>query len=90
LDNCIFCKIAAGQIPATIVYEDEDLIAFNDIRPAAPVHMLIIPRKHFDTLSSVGVEHEVLLGKMLALVPQLAKSRLCTNGAGRWQFIGWL
>lgn len=77
MDNCIFCKIAAGQIPATIVYEDDDLIAFNDIRPAAPVHILIIPRKHFDTLSSVGVEHEGLLGKMLTLASQLAEKAGC-------------
>lgn len=77
MDNCIFCKIAAGQIPATVVYEDENLIAFNDIRPAAPVHILIIPRKHFDTLSSVGAEHGVLLGKMLTLASQLAEKTGC-------------
>ena len=77
LDNCIFCKIAAGQIPATIVHEDEDLIAFNDIRPAAPVHILIIPRKHFDTLSAVGTAHIALLGKMLALASQLAEKTGC-------------
>lgn len=77
MDNCIFCKIATGQIPATIVHEDEDLIAFNDIRPAAPVHILIIPRKHFDTLSAVGAEHTALLGKMLALASQLAEKAGC-------------
>ncbi|WP_339936402.1 histidine triad nucleotide-binding protein [Undibacterium luofuense] len=77
MENCIFCKIAKGQIPATIVHEDEDLIAFNDIRPAAPVHILIIPRKHFDTLSAVGAEHTALLGKMLALASQLAEKAGC-------------
>jgi histidine triad (HIT) family protein len=48
LDNCIFCKIAGGQIPSKLIHEDEDLIAFHDINPAAPVHVLIVPREHRD------------------------------------------
>ena len=77
VDNCIFCKIAAKQIPSTIVYEDEDLLAFKDINPAAPVHLLVIPKLHLDTLSSAGVEHQQLLGKMLALAPRLASDSGC-------------
>ena len=72
MDNCIFCKIVAKQIPAAIVYEDEDLLAFKDINPAAPVHLLVIPKQHVSTLSDVSAEHTALLGKMLALAPKLA------------------
>lgn len=77
MDNCIFCKIANKQIPAEAVYEDEHLFAFKDIHPAAPVHLLIIPKVHLDTLSDAGPEHEALLGKMLGLVPKLAREHGC-------------
>lgn len=77
MDNCIFCRIGAKQIPSTIVYEDEELLAFKDINPAAPVHLLIIPKLHIDTLSATKPEHTMLLGKMLALVPKLAKEHGC-------------
>jgi histidine triad (HIT) family protein len=72
MDNCIFCKIAAKQIPANVVYEDDDVLAFKDINPAAPVHILVIPKQHVDTLSDVTEEQTALLGKMLALAPKLA------------------
>lgn len=72
MDNCIFCKIVATQIPANIVYEDEALLAFKDINPAAPVHLLVIPKEHIDTLSDATEAHTALLGKMLALAPKLA------------------
>ena len=77
MDNCIFCKIAAKQIPSTIVYEDDDLLAFKDIHPAAPVHLLIIPKLHLDTLSSATAEHSQLLGKMLSLTTKLARDAGC-------------
>ncbi|WP_314436243.1 histidine triad nucleotide-binding protein [Massilia timonae] len=73
MDNCIFCKIVAKQIPAAVVYEDEDVLAFKDINPAAPVHLLVIPKQHVSTLSDCTEEHTALLGKMLALAPKLAK-----------------
>ncbi|WEF32140.1 histidine triad nucleotide-binding protein [Pseudoduganella chitinolytica] len=73
MDNCLFCKIAAKQIPATVVYEDDELLAFKDINPAAPVHLLIIPKQHIATLSECDEGHTALLGKMLALAPRLAK-----------------
>jgi histidine triad (HIT) family protein len=73
VDNCLFCKIAAKQIPATVVYEDDELLAFKDINPAAPVHLLIIPKQHISTLSDCDESHTALLGKMLALAPRLAK-----------------
>lgn len=73
MDNCIFCKIVAKQIPASVVYEDDDVLAFKDINPAAPVHLLVIPKQHVDTLSDCDMEHAAVLGKMLALAPKLAK-----------------
>jgi histidine triad (HIT) family protein len=72
MDNCIFCKIAARQIPASVVYEDDELFAFKDINPAAPVHLLVIPRQHVATLSDCNETHAPLLGRMLALAPKLA------------------
>ncbi|MEX8492709.1 histidine triad nucleotide-binding protein [Sphaerotilus sp.] len=78
--NCLFCRIASGDIPAQKVYEDDELIAFKDIRPAAPVHLLVIPRQHVAGLGDVGVEHEALLGRMLTLAPRLAAEQGATNG----------
>jgi histidine triad (HIT) family protein len=72
MDNCIFCKIVAKQIPASIVYEDDALLAFKDINPAAPVHLLVIPKQHVATLSDCTDEHAAVLGRMLALAPKLA------------------
>ena len=78
--NCIFCKIVAGQIPARKAYEDADLLAFHDIHPWAPVHVLIVPKGHIATLSDAGPEHETLLGRMLALAPRLMRELGVTNG----------
>lgn len=77
MDNCLFCKIAEKKIPSTIVYEDEDLLAFKDINPAAPVHLLVIPKQHFSTLSDCTATQAPLLGKMLALAPRLAEEFGC-------------
>lgn len=78
--NCIFCKIVAGQIPAKKAYEDDELLAFHDIHPWAPVHVLVIPKQHIPTLAEVGPEHEALLGRMLALAPRLMKALGVGNG----------
>ena len=77
MHNCLFCKIAAKQIPSSVVYEDDDLMAFKDIHPAAPVHLLVIPKIHLATLSECDASHAGLLGKMLALVPRLAAEHGC-------------
>ena len=77
MENCLFCKIAAKTIPSSIVYEDADLLAFKDINPAAPVHLLVIPKLHVATLSDCDDSHTVLLGKMLALAPKLAAEHGC-------------
>ena len=73
MDNCLFCKIAAKQIPSSTVYEDDELLAFKDIHPAAPVHFLIIPKVHVATLSDTEDAHGALLGRMLGLARKLAK-----------------
>jgi histidine triad (HIT) family protein len=70
--HCIFCKIVAGQIPAKVVYEDQDFIVFHDIHPKAPLHLLIIPRLHIESLQQVTNDQIDLLGKMLVLAPKLA------------------
>lgn len=80
LDDCIFCKIARGEIGSNKVYEDDDVLAFRDINPKAPVHFLIIPKKHIESLAAAKPEDAALLGKMINLVPQLAKQEGCVNG----------
>ena len=78
--HCIFCKIVAGQIPAKKVYEDEDILAFHDIHPWAPVHILIIPKTHITSMVDVGLEHQALMGKMMAVSPRLMLELGVTNG----------
>ena len=80
MDNCIFCKIAAKDIPAQTVYEDDEMLCFKDIRPAAPVHLLLIPKVHFDSLAHAAPEHQTLLGKMMLKVPQIAEAAGLTDG----------
>jgi histidine triad (HIT) family protein len=78
--NCIFCKIVGGQIPAKKVFENEELIAFHDIHPWAPVHVLVVPKQHIVSLADVGPEHDALLGRMLGLAPRLMRDLGVTNG----------
>jgi len=78
--NCLFCKIAAGQIPSTQVYADEDLIAFHDIHPWAPVHILIVPKLHIASMADVGDAQAELLGRMMAVSPRLMRELGVTNG----------
>lgn len=85
MDDCIFCKIAAKQIPSKTVYEDDDVIAFHDINPAAPMHFLIVPKEHIPTLAECEQKHAVLLGKMMMLAPKLASelgNGYVPNGSG--------
>ncbi len=78
--TCIFCKIVAGQIPCKKAYEDDELLAFHDINPWAPVHVLVIPKQHIGTLSDAGPEHHPLLGRMLGLAPRLMRDLGVENG----------
>lgn len=75
--DCLFCKIVAGVIPSRLVYQDEELFAFHDIHPWAPVHFLIIPKMHIPSLAQLGPEHAPLMGRMLVLAPQLALQQGC-------------
>ena len=73
MDNCIFCKILAGEIPSKKVYEDELVYAFHDIAPAAPVHVLIIPKEHICCMNQATDSHKELLGHILLTAQKLAK-----------------
>ena len=70
--DCLFCKIVAGEIPADIVYESDDAIAFRDINPKAPTHVLVIPRKHISTINDIAVEDEALVGKLFTAAREIA------------------
>ena len=76
-ENCIFCKIASGSIPSRKVYEDADLFAFHDISPWAPIHFLLVPKRHIASMAQVGPEHEALMGRMMVLAPKLALEQGC-------------
>ncbi|MBC7909078.1 MAG: histidine triad nucleotide-binding protein [Pyrinomonadaceae bacterium] len=74
-NNCIFCKIIAGEIPATFVHQDERCVAFDDINPQAPVHVLVIPREHLESLDEASQRDEALLGHMLRVAARIANER---------------
>jgi histidine triad (HIT) family protein len=71
--KCIFCKIAAKVIPAAVVYEDNDVIAFRDAHPIAPVHILIIPKKHIASIANIEEEDTLLMGKLIATAKKIAE-----------------
>lgn len=79
-ENCIFCKIVRGEIPSRKVYEDEEIFAFHDIRPLRPVHFLMVPKKHLDSLADAGVQDEPMLGRMLAIANRLATEQGSPDG----------
>ena len=72
MSDCLFCKIVSGDIPSDKVFEDDDLIAFRDINPQAPVHLLIVPKLHIGTTNDATSDHEVLLGRMQLAATKLA------------------
>jgi histidine triad (HIT) family protein len=75
MDDCLFCKIAAGKIPAKLVHQDEDSVAFVDINPQAPTHLLVIPRKHIPTANDLAPADDALLGKLYRVAARLAAER---------------
>jgi len=79
-ESCLFCKIVNGDIPARKTYEDDEFLAFHDINPAAPVHLLLIPKRHIVSLQDVGQKDAGWLGRMMALAPQLASDNGCRPG----------
>jgi len=80
MSDCLFCKIARGEIPSRKVYEDDEVYAFHDIHPVAPVHFMLIPKLHLDSLAQAEAQHAALLGKMLTLAPRLALEQGLSNG----------
>jgi len=78
--NCIFCKIAKGLIPAKKLHDDEDLMAFHDIRPQAPVHFLLVPKAHIVSLYDATAEHQAVFGKMLTMAGRLAREAGASDG----------
>ena len=95
--NCLFCKILSGEIPADIVYESETAIAFRDINPQAPTHLLIIPRKHIATINDIAEEDELLVGSLYSAAREIAAAEgiaedgfravmNCNEGAGQTVF----
>lgn len=75
MSDCLFCKLAAGEIPASIVYDDARLVAFKDITPQAPTHILVIPRRHISTLNDLGPEDDGLVGEMTRRAAAIAKEQ---------------
>jgi len=75
MDECIFCKIAKGESPAEFEYQGEALVAFRDINPAAPVHILVVPKKHFDSVKTVKEEDRDLLGEMILVAKKIAADK---------------
>lgn len=97
MSDCIFCQIAAGEVRAQIIYEDDDVVAFKDLNPQAPTHILIIPVKHITSLSESTEEDTLLLGKLQIAAAKIAKElglkdyRLVSNnGKGAGQSVGHL
>ncbi|GAB2180382.1 histidine triad nucleotide-binding protein [Denitratisoma sp. agr-D3] len=80
MSDCIFCRIAKGEIPSRKIYEDNDIFAFHDINPQRPVHFLVIPKQHLASLDEARPEHQELLGKMLVKAGELARSVGLTDG----------
>lgn len=73
MEDCIFCKIINKEVPSTIIYEDEDVIAFKDIHPVTPVHILVIPKKHISSLVDLKEEDEAVIGKIYTVINKIAK-----------------
>ena len=75
MTDCIFCKIADGRIPSTLVHEDDVCVAFNDLSPQAPTHILVIPREHVDSLDKAHAEHSAMLGRLLTAAAEIARKQ---------------
>lgn len=80
MSDCIFCKIVRGEIPCKKVYEDEEILAFHDINPMAPVHFMVIPKRHVDSLAHADASHAPVLGHLMAKLGELAKAQGLTDG----------
>ena len=84
--DCLFCKIVRREIPATLVYEDERVAAFNDINPQAPTHVLVVPKRHIETLNELGTEDDRLIGELVRRAAAIAGERGPSAGGYRTVF----
>jgi len=80
MSDCLFCKIIAGDIPSSKVYEDDQIFVFKDINPKAAVHLLVIPKIHLDSLDDLKIEHQSLIAHMMLKLPELSRSQGLDNG----------
>lgn len=80
MENCLFCKIIAGQIPSAKVYEDEAVLAFRDIQPQAPVHILVIPKAHIPSVNGVTPENSAVVAHIFEVIPAIAAAENLTSG----------
>jgi histidine triad (HIT) family protein len=80
MSGCIFCRIVAGEIPARKIFEDEHVLAFHDIQPQAPVHILVIPKVHIPSMVELTVEHEAAMGRAMVVAGRLAREQGCADG----------
>ena len=80
MDGCIFCKIAAGEIPSTKVYEDEQVLAFRDIAPQAPTHILVIPKTHIPSVAAISAENSGLVAHIFEVIARVAEAEGLANG----------
>ena len=80
MENCLFCKIVAGTIPSTKVFEDETVLAFRDIAPMAPTHILVIPKDHIPSVDGVTAENSAVVAHIFEVIPQIAKAENLENG----------
>ncbi|MDR0516145.1 MAG: histidine triad nucleotide-binding protein [Fibromonadaceae bacterium] len=84
MDNCLFCKIAHHEIPSEVLYEDDLIMAFMDISPQAPLHFLVVPKKHIDSLMDAGENDKNLLGHLLFMAQKIAKEHGCEEKGARF------
>lgn len=75
MEDCLFCKIIKGEIPSSKVYEDDEILAFNDINPAAPIHILVIPKKHITSLAHMEKGDEAIVGKIYGVINKIAEDK---------------
>lgn len=80
MENCLFCKIVAGAIPSTKVYEDDLVLAFRDIAPMAPTHILVIPKAHIPSVDGITAENSAVVAHIFEVIPQIAKAENLENG----------
>lgn len=80
MEECLFCKIIKGKIPSEKVYEDDEILAFKDINPLAPVHILVIPKKHIETADDIEEIDESIIGKIFTVIKKIAKENSLENG----------